>query len=72
MKSVVYYYNNVEGEEELRENEEVAKLLVGAMIERAGIYWKITKVQTQISIGDQQPLDGLQVYLEGPFEAPPS
>jgi hypothetical protein len=68
MKNVVYYYNNVEGEEELHENEEVAKLHVGAMIERAGIYWKITNVQTQISIGDQQPLDGLQVYLEGPFD----
>jgi hypothetical protein len=68
MKSVVYYYNNVEGEEELHENEEAAKLLVGAMIERAGIYWRITKVQTQISIGDQQPVDELQVYLEGPFD----
>jgi hypothetical protein len=62
MKSVVYYYNNVEGEEELHEN------LVGAMIERAGIYWRITKVQTRIPISDQQPLDGLQVYLEEPVD----
>jgi len=68
MKSVVYYYNNVEGEEELHEDEEVAKLLVGATIERAGTYWKITKVQTQIAISDQLRLDGLQVYLEGPFD----
>ena len=72
MKSVVYYYNNVEGEEELHEDEEVAKLLVGAMIERAGIYWRITKVKTQIAISDQLPLDGLQVYLEGPFDRQPA
>ena len=50
MKSVVYYYNNVEGEEELHENEEAAKLLVGAMIERVGTYWKITRVQTEIAV----------------------
>ena len=68
MKSVVYYYNNVEGEEELHENEEAAKLHVGAMIERAGIYWRITKVQPQIAISDQLRLDGLQVFLEGPFD----
>jgi hypothetical protein len=68
MKSVVYYYNNVEGEEELHENEEVAKLLVGAMIERVGPYWKITRVQTEIAVSNQQPLDELQVYLEGPFD----
>ena len=68
MKSVVYYYNNVEGEEELHENEEVAKLLVGAMIERVGTYWKITRVQTEIAVSNQQPLDELQVYLEGPFD----
>jgi hypothetical protein len=68
MKSVVYYYNNVEGEEELHENEEVAKLLVGAMIERVGTYWKITRVQAEIAVSNQQPLDELQVYLEGPFD----
>jgi hypothetical protein len=68
MKSVVYFYNNVEGEEELHENEEAAKLLVGAMIERVGTYWKITRVRTQIAVSNEQPLDELQVYLEGPFD----
>jgi hypothetical protein len=38
MKHVVYYHNGVEGEEELHEDEEVAKLVKGEVVERASEY----------------------------------
>ena len=46
MKNVMYYYNAIEGEEELHEDEEVAKLVNGEVIERNGEYWRITEVLT--------------------------
>lgn len=64
MKNVIYFYNNIEGDEELHEDEEAAKLLVGETIERDGKYWTITKVDVQIAVSALRPLDALRVYLE--------
>jgi hypothetical protein len=64
MKNVIYFYNNVEGNEELHEDEEAARLIVGETIEREGEYWTITKVDMQLGISASRPLDVLRVYLE--------
>ena len=49
MKNIIYFYNNVEGEEELHE-EEAAKLIVGETVERDGEYWTITKIDLQLAV----------------------
>jgi hypothetical protein len=64
MKNIIYYYNNVEGDDELHEDDEAAKLIVGETIEREGEYWKITRVDVQIAVSMLRPLDVLRVYLE--------
>jgi len=66
MKNVMYYYNAVEGEEELHEDEEVAKLVNGEVIERNGEYWRITEVLTTTGLGTPKPLDIVRVFLAGP------
>jgi len=70
MKSVLYYYNAVEGEEEIHEDEEVEKLVKGAIIERNGEYWRIADVVTPVaeveSDIDTIDLDVIRVYLAGP------
>jgi hypothetical protein len=43
MRSVIYFYNSIEGHEELHENEEAATLFVGNTIEREGEYWKLQR-----------------------------
>jgi hypothetical protein len=63
MKNVIYFYNNVEGDEELHEDEETARLIVGETIEREGEYWTITKVDLQLAVSASRPLDVLRVYL---------
>jgi len=64
MKNVIFFYNNVQGEEELHEDEEAAKLVAGETIEREGQYWKITKVDVQSGVSALRSLDGRRVYLE--------
>jgi hypothetical protein len=64
MKNIIYFYNNVEGAEELHEDEEASKLVVGDTIEREGKYWKITKVDVQTGVSALRPLDAIRVYLE--------
>jgi hypothetical protein len=64
MKNVIYFYNYVEGDEELHEDEEAAKLVVGKTIEREGQYWKITKLDVQTGVSALRPLDAIRVYLE--------
>ena len=39
MKNVMYYYNGVEGEEELHEDEEVDKLVKGGVVD-TGKLWR--------------------------------
>ncbi len=56
VKSVIYYYDAIEGEEELHEDEEVAKLVKGEVIERNGEYWRITEVLTTTGLGTPKPL----------------
>lgn len=64
MKIVIYFYNNVEGDEELNEDDEVARLRVGETVEREGAYWTITNVDVQLKISALRPLDVRRVYLE--------
>ncbi len=68
MKNIVYYYNSIEGEEELHENNEVTDLIQGAVMERAGENWKIIDVRVHIAASALRPLDLIKVYLEGPIE----
>jgi hypothetical protein len=63
MKNVIYFYNNVEGDEELHEDEDAAKMVAGETIEREGEYWNITKVDVQIAVSASRPLDVLRGYL---------
>jgi hypothetical protein len=65
----MYHYNGCEGVEELRENDEVAKLLQGMVIERGGEYWRIIQIQMHIAVSEERPLDLIKVYLEGPLRA---
>jgi hypothetical protein len=46
MKNVMYFYNGVQSEEELHDDEVVAKLTEGQIMERVGEYWKIVGVET--------------------------
>jgi hypothetical protein len=66
MKAVVYYYNAVEGEEELHEDEEIAKLVKGEPIERNGKLWRISDIVVTTGIGTPKPLDSVRVFLAGP------
>jgi len=70
MKSVLYYYNTVEGDEEIHEDEEVEKLVKGETIERNGEYWRIVDVVNPVaeveSDADTIDLDVIRVYLVGP------
>lgn len=70
MKSVLYYYNGIEGEEELHEDEEVAKLVKGETIERNGGYWQIIDVVKPASEAEADAvtidLDPMKVFLAGP------
>jgi hypothetical protein len=67
MKSVLYYYNAVEGEEEIHEDEEVEKLVKGETIERNGECWRIVDVVRPVaeaeSDTDTIDLDVIRVYL---------
>ena len=67
MKNVMYHYNGFEGVEELHEDEELAKLGQGMVIEREGEYWRIIEIQMHIAVSAERPLDLIKVYLEGPL-----
>jgi hypothetical protein len=66
MKSVMYYYNGVEAEEELHEDAEVDKLVKGGVIERNGENWKIVAILTTVGLSVPKPIDIVRVYLAGP------
>jgi len=67
MKSVVYYCNGVEDAEELHEDEAVAKLEQGKVIERAGEYWRVVEIQSVTTVSAPKEPDALMVFLEGPI-----
>jgi hypothetical protein len=62
----MYYYNAVEGEEEFHEEDELAKLEKGNIIERRGEYWRIIDVLATTGIGTPKPVDSIRVFLSGP------
>ena len=66
MRAVMYYYNGVEGEEELHEDDYLTKLKKGNVIERRGEYWCIIDVLTTTGIGTPKPVDSFRVFLSGP------
>jgi hypothetical protein len=41
MKNVMYFYNGIQSEEELHDDEVADKLAKGQLMERAGEYWKM-------------------------------
>ena len=66
MKSVMYYYNGVQSEQELHEDEVVDKLAQGQVMERAGEYWRITEVKTVIVASEPARIDVVEIFLAGP------
>jgi hypothetical protein len=66
MKNVMYFYNGIQSEEELHDDEAVAKLTEGQTMERAGEYWKIVGVETVTVASDPERTDVMKVFLSGP------
>lgn len=66
MKNVMYFYNGIQSEEELHDDEVVAKLAEGQMMERAGENWKIVQVETVTVASDPERTDIVKVFLLGP------
>jgi hypothetical protein len=66
MKNVMYYYNGLQSEEELHEDEVVDKLVQGEVMERAGEYWRIIEVKTVTVASEPPRIDVVQVFLAGP------
>jgi hypothetical protein len=66
MKNVMYYYNYVQSEEELHEDEVVDKLVQGKVMERAGEYWRIIEVKIVTVASEPTRIDVVEVFLAGP------
>jgi hypothetical protein len=66
MKNVMYFYNGVQSEEELHDDEVADKLAKGQLMERAGEYWKIVEVKTDMIASDPARIDVVKVFLTGP------
>jgi hypothetical protein len=66
MKLVMYYYNAMEGEEELHEDEEFGKIMKDAVIERNGEYWRVIEILMTTALGDPNAPDSVRVFLSGP------
>ena len=66
MKNVMYYYNGIQAEEELHEDEVVDKLAQGEVMERAGEYWRIIEVKPVTVASQPTRIDVVEVFLAGP------
>jgi hypothetical protein len=66
MKNVMYFYNGVQSEEELHDDEVADKLGKDQLMERAGKYWKIVEVKTEMIASDPVRIDVVKVFLTGP------
>jgi thiamine biosynthesis protein ThiC len=66
MKNVMFFYNGVQSEEELHDDEVADKLGKDQLMERAGKYWKIVEVQKDIIASDPVRIDVVKVFLAGP------
>jgi hypothetical protein len=62
----MYFYNGVQSEQELHEDEIMNKLAQGQVMERAGEYWTIVEVQTVTVASDPERIDVVKVFLTGP------
>jgi hypothetical protein len=62
----MYYYNGVQSEEELHEDEVVDKLAQGEVMERAGEYWRIIEVKNVTVASEPPRIDVVEVFLAGP------
>jgi len=62
----MYYYNGIQGEEELHADEVVDKLAEGQVVERAGEYWKIVEVQPIVVASEPERIDIVKIFLAGP------
>ena len=60
MKNVMYFYNDIQSEEELHDDEVVANLVEGQMMERAGENWKIVQVETVTVASSNRATPGWQ------------
>ena len=66
MKNVMYFYNGVQSEEELHDDEVADKLANGQLMERAGEYWRIVEVKTDMVASNPARIDVVKVFLTGP------
>jgi hypothetical protein len=66
MKNVMFFYNGVQSEEELHDDEVADKLGKDQLMERAGKYWKIVEVRTDMIASDPVRIDVVKVFLTGP------
>jgi len=62
----MYYYNALEGEEELHDEDYLTRLKKGNVIERRGENWRIIDVVTTTGIGTPKPVDSIRIFLAGP------
>jgi hypothetical protein len=63
MKNVMFYYNGIQAEEELHDDEVVEKLAEGQVMERAGEYWTILEIHPVLVAGDAERIDVVKVFL---------
>ena len=66
MKNVMYFYNGIQSEEELHDDEIADKLANGQLMERAGEYWRIVEVRTDMVASNPARIDVVKVFLTGP------
>jgi hypothetical protein len=66
MKNVMYFYNGVQSEEELHDDEVADKLANGQLMERSGEYWRIVEVKTDMVASNPARIDVVKVFLTGP------
>jgi hypothetical protein len=64
----MFFYNGVQSEEELHDDEVADKLGKDQLIERAGKYWKIVEVKTDMIASDPLGIDVVKVSLTEPEE----
>jgi hypothetical protein len=67
MINVMFYYNGIQAEEELHDDDVVAKLAEGQTMERAGEYWTIMEIQPVLIAGEPARIDVVRIFLTRPM-----
>jgi len=62
----MFFYNGLQSEEELHDDEVADRLEKDQLMERAGKYWKIVEVQTDMIASEPVRVDVVKVFLAGP------